>query len=193
MFTALLDSCVLWPSTLRDFLLSLAFEGSYRFVFSEAILLEVEVNEELKLMDRGSPREESRSRARHLAQQMRLHFGDSIVTGWEGLEGTFSLPDEDDEHVLAAAVVGGAGCIVTENLPDFPPILVPQGIEIVTPAKFAYETVSLRPDLGLAAVKAMSARSGRNHAPLTPHEILDSLDSLYGLHDTTQIIRDHLD
>lgn len=75
MFTALLDSCVLWPSTLRDFLLSLAFEGSYRFVFSEAILLEVEVNEELKLMDRGSPREESRSRARHLAPQMRLHFG----------------------------------------------------------------------------------------------------------------------
>lgn len=64
MFTALLDSCVLWPSTLRDFLLSLAFEGSYRFVFSEAILLEVEVNEELKLMDRGSPREESRSRGR---------------------------------------------------------------------------------------------------------------------------------
>lgn len=56
MFTALLDSCVLWPSTLRDFLLSLAFEGSYRFVFSEAILLDVEVNEELKLMDRGSPR-----------------------------------------------------------------------------------------------------------------------------------------
>ncbi|SFV24420.1 PIN domain-containing protein [Micrococcus terreus] len=120
MFTALLDSCVLWPSTLRDSLLSLAFEGSYRFVFSEAILLEVEVNEELKLMDRGSPREESRSRATHLAPQMRLHFGDSIVTGWEGLEGTFSLPDEDDEHVLAAAVVGGAGCIVTENLRDSP-------------------------------------------------------------------------
>src|SRR5438045_4062929 len=62
MFTALLDSCVLWPSTQRDFLLSLAFEGAYRFIFSEAILAEVEANEEIKRVERGDSEEEAGKR-----------------------------------------------------------------------------------------------------------------------------------
>src|SRR3954447_26302240 len=120
MFTALLDSCVLWPSTQRDFLLSLAFEGAYRFIFSEAILAEVEANEEIKRVERGDSEEEGRKKAAHLGGRMRSSFGDAIVMQWEGLEGPYRLPDPDDEHVLAAAVVGGAGSIVTENFRDFP-------------------------------------------------------------------------
>lgn len=189
MFAALLDSCVLWPSTQRDFLLSLAFEGAYRFIFSEAIILEVEVNEELKRLDRGDSQEIAKDKAQHLATQMRSSFAGSIVTGWEGLEGTYGLPDGDDEHVLAAAVVGGAGSIVTDNLRDFPEGSIPVGIQIVSPQEFAYETVAMRPDLGLAAVQAMARRSGRNHAHLDALEILAALDKLYRLNDTTHIIR----
>jgi hypothetical protein len=37
--------------------------------------------------------------------QMREAF-DSLVSGWEELEGGLSLPDEDDQHVLAAAIRG---------------------------------------------------------------------------------------
>ena len=189
MFTALLDSCVLWPSTLRDFLLSLAFEGSYRFIFSEAILTEVEVNEELKRMKRGDSQPAAEAKARHLAEQMRTHFADSIVTGWEGLEGTYGLPDPDDEHVLAAAVVGGAGCIVTDNFRDFPSDKVPDGIQITGVQDFAYETVSVQLELGLAAVRAMSERSGRRGVKQTPEDILDQLAKTYSLDATTDLLR----
>lgn len=192
MFTALLDSCVLWPSTQRDFLLSLAFEGAYRFIFSEAIIGEVEVNEELKLLKRGASDDEAKQKALHLSKQLRLHFSDAIVQGWEGLEGSYELPDPDDEHVLAAAVVGGAGSIVTENLRDFPQVKIPSGIQIISAKDFAYETVSMRPDLGLRAVQAMADRSGQKYEVQSPAEILDTLERLYSLDSATSLIRELL-
>lgn len=189
MYTAFLDSCVLWPSTQRDFLLSLAFEGSYRFIFSEAVLAEIEANEEIKRLDRGDDSETAMRKARHLARQMRENFSDSIVVGWEGLEGTFGLPDIDDEHVLAAAVVGGAGSIVTENLRDFPRNKIPHGIQIATAKEFSLEVVSMCPDLGLAAVRTLADRSGQQHARRSPEEILDTLNRIYGLDAATTLIR----
>lgn len=192
MFIALLDSCVLWPSTLRDFLLSLAFEGSYRFIFSEAILVEVEVNEERKRIKRGDSQTEAEAKARHLAEQMRTHFADSIVKDWEGLEGTYGLPDPDDEHVLAAAVVGGAGSIVTDNFRDFPSDKIPDGIQVTSVQDFAYEMVSVRPDLGLAAIRAMSDRSGRKGTKQSAEDILDELAKTYDLGASTDLIKELL-
>jgi predicted nucleic acid-binding protein len=189
MFTALLDSCVLWPSVQRDFLLSLAFEGAYRFIFTEAILDELEVNEEIKRIERGDNEEVAREKARHLVSQMRMNFEDSIVLGWEGLEGTYQLPDPDDEHVVAAAVVGGAGSIVTDNFKDFPPDKIPSGIQIVSAKDFAYETVAMRPDLGLAAIQAMARRTGQKYLQQSAEDILDTLDRIYGMQAATGLIR----
>ena len=119
MFTALLDTCVLWPSLQRDFLLSLAVEGMYRPAWSTVILEELETHEVRKLVHRGTAPEVAVERASWLVGQMRAGFDDAETHGWEPLEGSYGLPDPDDEHVVAAAVVAGAGAIMTNNLKYF--------------------------------------------------------------------------
>ena len=123
MFTALLDTCVLWPSLQRDVLLSLAAEGMYRPIWSSAILAGLHYAETAKHVRNGDIQEVAEARAARLLIHMRRAFNDAEIRGWEGLEGTYGLPDPDDEHVLAAAVVAGAGVIVTgesEGLPRRP-------------------------------------------------------------------------
>ncbi len=51
---------------------------------------------------------------------MNKAFPDAIVEKYESLISSFQLPDEDDCHVLAAAVRCNADVIVTSNLKDFP-------------------------------------------------------------------------
>ena len=92
MFTALLDTCVLWPSLQRDVLLSLAAEGMYRPAWSNVILAELEYEQAAKLIRRGVDPTDADRRAAHLVQQMRQAFNDAEITGWEGLDGNFGLP-----------------------------------------------------------------------------------------------------
>ena len=191
MFTALLDTCVLWPSLQRDFLLSLAIEGMYRPIWSSAILEELEISETDKLTGKvGVNVEEAEHRARYLIEQMRTAFEDAEVVGWEGLEGTYGLPDPGDEHVLAAAVVGGAGAIVTLNRKDFPRDKMPHGLEILSPADFALTTVSLKPDLAWQAVQSIVARSGRSGPERTTDEVLAVLAARYGMTDAVDLLRE---
>ena len=100
---------VLWPSLQRDFLLSMAVEGLYRPLWSDAILDELRRHEALKLLDRDTDPGQAAAAAAHLVAQTRSNFDDALVVGWEPLEGTYGLPDLNDEHVVAAGVVGGAG------------------------------------------------------------------------------------
>jgi hypothetical protein len=76
--------------------------------------------------------EDAQSRAAYLVDQMRQAFDDAEIEGWEGLEGTYGLADRNDEHVVAAAVVGGAGAIVTANLKDFPIDRLPSGLQVLS-------------------------------------------------------------
>lgn len=181
MFTATLDTSVLWPSLQRDFLLSLAIEGTYRPTWSSAILDELQFHEEAKLVKRGMPVAEAARRAATLIAAMRREFADAEVDGWQPLEGTFGLPDPDDEHVLAAAVIAGAGAIVTENLKDFPADRIPPGIQVLSAREFAKNTVALNPRLALAAVHEIASRSGRCGATLAVGEILETLRDRYGM------------
>ncbi len=80
MFAALLDTCVLWPSRQRDFLLSLAVVNLYRPLWSSAILDELRYCEIDKHIGRhGLPQDEAEARAARLVEQMRTHFDDAEV------------------------------------------------------------------------------------------------------------------
>lgn len=98
---------------------------------------------------------------------MREAFDDALVTGWEELEPGIRLPDQDDRHVLAAAIWGGAQGIITANTKDFPAAaLEPLGLEAVRPDDFLLDQPDLSPPTILQIIREQAARTRR--PPLTP-------------------------
>ena len=84
---------------------------------------------------------------------------DCLVTGYEALVTALALPDPDDRHVLAAAIVGRCDAIVTQNLKDFPlETLAPFGIETQHPDDFFRNQLSLAPGLVCSALRKVRAR-----------------------------------
>lgn len=187
MFSAILDTCVLWPSLQRDFLLSMAIEGLYRPLWSEAILAELCRSEEIKLSNCGYDESAAIEKSNRLVDRMRTAFDDALVTGWEGLEGSFGLPDPDDEHVVAAAVVGGAGAIITNNLKHFPTSRMPRSIQVLTGRDFAANTADIDPARAAQALRTISRRSTRPKR--TPEELLELLVFQYQMDDVADILR----
>jgi len=75
-----------------------------------------------------------------------------------GIE-TLVLPDPDDCHVLAAAIVGSCDVIVIQNLQDFPEaVLQTYGIETQHPDDFLVNHVRLAPSKFCVAVRKVRAR-----------------------------------
>jgi hypothetical protein len=191
MFAALLDTCVLWPSLQRDFLLSMAAEGLYRPLWSEAILDELYRHEQRKLIRRGGEAVLARQAAEHLLDRMNAAFADAVVTGWEPLEGSFGLPDADDEHVVAAAVIGGAGVIVTDNVKHFPAASMPSHIQVLRGREFAADTADLDPARAARVLCELSTR--RANPRQNPHHVLDLLVVRYGMTEVDVIVRPALE
>lgn len=189
MFAAILDTCVLWPNLQRDFLLSMAVEGLYRPLWSEAIFDELHRHEYLKWVDREMSTVAA-EKADRLIENMRRAFDDALVTGWEPLVGTYGLPDPDDEHVVAAAEIGGAGAIVTENLKDFPLDEVPSHIQVITAPEFAANTADVDPARAAAALHQIAAR--HKNPPGTAAELLATLVDRYQMKDVGDILAPHI-
>lgn len=188
MFAAVLDTSVLWPSLQRDFLLSLAAEGSFAPKWSTAILDELTYHEAGKLVRRGMSEKCAQSAAQRLVDRMSTAFDDALVTQWEALEGTYGLPDPDDEHVVAAAVMGRAEVIVTENLRDFPAPRLPTSIHAVPAREFVYDTVRQHLTRACRAVITICERSGRRGPRLTVEDLLTILAERYGMTDTAELL-----
>src|SRR5699024_10805045 len=115
-------------------------------------------------------------------------FDDALVTGWEPLEGSYELPDPDDEHVVAAAAKGGAEVIVTSNLKDFPDTKLPEPIRVLSPQQFAYDTVRQHVTPACRAVISICRRSGRKGPELTADDVLGVLRNRYGMVDAVEVL-----
>ena len=106
-FIVLYDACVLYPAPLRDLLIRVAKTGVVRARWTDAILDECFRN---ILEQRPDLKPEALKRTRELMTQA---VPDCLVTGFETLIDSLTLPDRDDRHVLAAAIRVGAQAIVT--------------------------------------------------------------------------------
>lgn len=147
-FTALYDACVLYPAPLRDLLMHLALADLFRAKWTDAIH-----DEWIRAVLKSRP-DLTAEQLERTRQLMNAHVRDCLVTGYEEIIPSLSLPDPGDRHVLAAAVVGRADVIVTFNLKHFPAsALSPLGVEAQHPDEFVTHLLDLDPGAVCAAVK----------------------------------------
>jgi hypothetical protein len=158
-------------------------------VWSSAILAELEYHEEHKLIRWEIDQAAARTRAAALIAAMRTAFEEAETPGWEPLEGSFGLPDPDDEHVVASAAVAGADVIVTSNLRHFLPDVLPASMAVQAPAAFAARVASADPAAALRAIEQIAARTGRYGPRRTVADFLDVLDERYGFTDAVTVLR----
>lgn len=137
-YTAVLDACVLYPAPVRDILLSLAHQGLYHARWTATI------NDEwIRNLVQNRP-DLNADQLRRTAERMAQAIPDSLIAGFGRFANTIELPDPDDRHVLAAALVGHADAIVTFNLKDFPATtLGPLGLEAQHPDDFVVNQLHL--------------------------------------------------
>ena len=165
---AVLDACVLYPPSLRDLLMWLAAIEAYQPRMTEDIHTEWIRN---VLADKQKVTPAQLDRTRRLMNQV---APDCLVSGYEALIPTLSLPDAGDRHVLAAAIKADAAVIVTFNLSDFPAaILRTFGIEPLHPDVFLSALFDEEPALFLQAIQ--THRTSLKNPPKTVADYLQTL------------------
>lgn len=183
-FIVLFDACVLYPAPLRDFLLRLAGLKLFAAKWTEKIHDEWISN----LLQKRPELEKPLKRTRKLINDS---VPDCLVSGYEPLIPGLNLPDKDDRHVLAAAILCGAQIIVTFNNKDFPKkILETYGIEAVHPDEFVGHQMSLHQGQVIKAAK--NHRASLTKPPKSEDEYLNTL-SAQGLVISSDKLREFID
>lgn len=126
----LLDTCVLYPTVMREVLLGVAASGAFVPQWSARIL-----EEWARAARKIGPTGEAQARAE--IAMVQAEWPKAAVSWQLSLERRLLLPDKDDVHVLAAAISGSSDAIVTMNAKDFPRhILAEEGLERIDPDAF---------------------------------------------------------
>lgn len=184
-YTALLDANVLYPAPMRDLFLQLAVTDLFRAKWSADIH-----REWIEALLRREPHR-NRLAIERTRDQMDQATRDSLVTGYETLIPSLQLPDPNDRHVLAAAIVGHCDVIVTQNLRDFPDKeLAPYRIETQHPDEFLHNHLSLAQGMFCGAVRKVRARL--KNPPLTVNKYLENLTQV-GLTATASELKQFTD
>ena len=89
-------------------------------------------------------------------------FPEALVEDFEGLVEALDLPDADDRHVLACAIQTRAAVIVTQNLKDFPNVILNQHhLKAIGLDDFIADTLDLAGAEAIAALRKMRERFER--------------------------------
>lgn len=144
----LLDTCVLYPTVMREMLIGAARRGYFIPLWSERILGEWE-RAARKLGAEGVLQAQSD------IAMLRAAWPQAEVAAQPGLQARLWLPDENDTHVLAAAIAGSADAIVTVNVKDFPRhTLHEEGLKRIGPDELLYDLWQDDPE-GMASVASV--------------------------------------
>jgi predicted nucleic acid-binding protein len=169
-YTALLDANVLYSVVISDALMEVAATGIYAAKWSAEI-----DSEWVRNLAKNKDLPESAFHTRRDLMHDACPDWEVPEDAWKLIEPYLELPDANDRHVLAAAIVGHADTIVTNNIKDFPvSILASIGITVLHPDEFLHQQLELEPLVVLTAFKVMRARL-KNPA-YTPERFVDALE-----------------
>ena len=128
----LLDACVLYPTVIRNLLISVSGEQKWDLIWTEQIFEEwLRASNKINL--------EAKAQTEAEIAMLKSKYPKSMVNDYEKQIPKLYLPDKNDIHVLAAAIEGKASSIVTLNLRDFPNYeLKKYGIRAVHPDELLY-------------------------------------------------------
>lgn len=183
-FVVILDANVLYPFRMRDALLHFSEAGLFRARWSRPIL------EEWRGALLGRKPQLKNSIDSQM-QAMTKTFPEACVEGFDDLIAAIHLPDPDDRHVVAAAIVADAEHIVTENLKDFPKVSIAKyGIEAVTADDFLASTFELYPAQATAAMRTM--RRNYENPPMNAGAFILDLQ-VKGMPKLALLLKQHID
>ena len=167
--TIVLDANILFSVPLCDFFMHLALTGVVRVRWSQRI-----EDEWLRNVIEKRP-DLNPDSIRRRALMMNQAIPDAIISDFERLEASLSLPHPSDNHVLAAAIVARADAIITKNLKHFPATaLAPYSIEALHPDEFTFHLLTLEPRPVIQAIRRQQATL--SNPPKTISEVLDTLE-----------------
>ena len=189
-FTAFIDACSLASVLRRDLLLSLAEADFFRLRWSSRVLDETQRAIEKIRTNKGQL--DAAEKAAKARSDMARAFEDAMVTDFDHLLLVADqLPDQNDAHLLAAAIKTQASMIVTENLKDFPAtVLAKFNIEAKSADAFIADTIAL--DEGRAVAEIRKMRDRYKNPELSADALLLKMEAA-GLIETVDLLRDHVE